>query len=732
MTSHDAQLPPRDSKPMPTMKSQSAATAPATGLPATDLPTTNAQTSVPTLREDLEFTPQSLGSDHGFRCFDPQHGKHFHVGAEEFWVMRGISDGLSVPEVISRLAGQGHGQWNANDIQSVIRWFSVQGLLRAAPSPSPPRPPRATLWQLPSKLISCRIPLVDAQPLAHRLTRVARWAFAPWSVLAWTGLVASAIYQIATHQSEAILVTKEIASPSTWLWLATCYLLIKAIHESAHMVAAQRQGVNVGQGGITLFFGMPLVYVDTTAAWSLPGRWQRAQIALAGVYAELAIASACVWIWCASPHSLLGHLAFQAMLIAGPTTLLVNLNPLMRLDGYFVLSDILEIPNLSMHGRTIVRRQLQWLFLGRHGERSVLRGWRRSFAGMYSIASAIYQCSWTIGILVAVSSYWAGLGKAIAALAIVYWIIVPLLRWIGSVWRSEERSHEIRWLCGASLTLIAGTAAIAVAEVPWSRRLPAVVTFADMFDVRPQTTGIVDELLIDRGQFVRKGQLLIRLKNVQLAAEQTDGRVKIAQAQLRRQQAQSTGQVALAATIHEEIIGLEARQSQLDRMIASLEQRAPFDAWVIRCDRSMLLGRMAREGESLITLGQPEVKELVVSIGQEDVDDYARGCQSHETAWVRLHGGHYLQARLFPAAPRASRTLPHPALAATAGGPLAVKPPSDPESLPESMELTMPRVVACLPLEHDSATPLRAGQCGTLFLTTNETVFDRVRGWVGM
>src|SRR5258706_426570 len=135
--------------------------------------------------------------------------------------------------------------------------------------------------------------------------------------------------------------------PGNWPLLWATFVLIKLIHELGHAFSCRRFGGEVHELGIMFLVFVPAPYVDASSAWSLPSKWQRVFVGAGGMIFELFVAAICAFIWkYTDPTTLVSKLAYNAMFIATVTTILFNANPLLRYDGYYILSDLLEIPNL--------------------------------------------------------------------------------------------------------------------------------------------------------------------------------------------------------------------------------------------------------------------------------------------------------------------------------------------------------------------------------------------------
>ena len=201
-----------------------------------------------------------------------------------------------------------------------------------------------------------RIPLIDPDWLLSRIAGWCGWVFT-WPALAvWIGMVGYALYLAGSGWARIESSAAVILDRDNWLRLAAAWVLLKVLHETAHGLACKRYGGTVGSAGITLLFFMPLAYVDVTSSWRFRSKWQRIATAAAGIYAELFVASIATIVWATSSPGILQTVALNIALTAGVSTLVFNANPLVRFDGYFILSDLLEIPNLyslqpTMDGR---------------------------------------------------------------------------------------------------------------------------------------------------------------------------------------------------------------------------------------------------------------------------------------------------------------------------------------------------------------------------------------------
>jgi putative peptide zinc metalloprotease protein len=579
-----------------------------------------------------------------------------------------------------------------------------------------------------SLMISQRIPLLNGHAIASLLEKRIGFVFSGIGMVYWCGLVISGLMVVGTHHEDFVDELRRMFDPSLWLLLLGMWAVAKVIHEAGHAVAARYHDVHVGKIGIMFFFMAPLAYVDVTDAWKLKSRWSRVQIALAGVYVELAVAAIAAWVWWLLPDGYARHLAAQCFLIAGPATLLVNANPLLRLDGYYVVSDLTEIPNLRMHGRRQLAGLLERLLLKIDPPRALLSGWRRKFATVHAACSVVFQVAWMGGLIIGVSMWARGLGILLALAALLLWAILPLSRWAAKVWTSEPpdrwylNDKRKRLLCFAALLLMF-IQHLCVSHSPLSRRVPIVVRFHDEQIARATADAFVESVYVTRGQRVKAGMLLLELADPELLIRRDAKADDLQIAELKAIQFRRQGELSQSAAESENAESLRRQLIELDQQIEGLDVVAARGGLVVGPQIDNLEGRFVKRGDELLRISDPQEKELLASVAETDMQAYQTAATQAVSAQVRLRGGTSFTAIPASLRPRARRSLPHPALSATVGGPLPVE-PSPNEN--EKVRVVEPQMESLTPLDAVTSVEVRAGQIGTMAITDNRSLVTRL------
>ncbi|MBW8844502.1 MAG: biotin/lipoyl-binding protein [Burkholderiales bacterium] len=362
------------------------------------------------------------------------------------------------------------------------------------------------------------------------------------------------------------------------LYVATT--LVKVVHELAHAFVCKRYGGQVPTFGIMVLVLAPLPYVDASASWGLRNKWQRAYVGAAGMLAELFLAALACVVWAATADGSVHSMAFNVMIVGSLSSLIFNGNPLLRYDAYYILSDLVEMPNLYQ------KAQAQWLHYGsrwlfgqrEHPEPAQDRHERVWFT-VYGALAFCYRWVVTLGVLAYVTDQWFGVGVLMVISTVITMLLMPatkLWAWL----RVAPGLLRTRALAAMGGVLLLAWLLLFVLPLPHALRLPGVLEARQSSPIYLQTPARLTALPVHHGQRVNKGELLARFDNPELALqlELVQGQITEARAQLG---------LALSATpaevgpIQARLDALNARRIETENLLASLEIRAPQDGeWV--------------------------------------------------------------------------------------------------------------------------------------------------------
>ncbi len=485
------------------------------------------------------------------------------------------------------------------------------------------------------------------------------------------------------------------------MWMA--YPLVKLLHELAHAFAVKAFGGEVHEMGISLLLLTPVPYVDASAAAAFERKRARVAVGAAGIVVEWLLASAALALWVLLEPGLLRDAAFAVAFIGGLSTLAFNANPLLRFDGYHVLCDAFELPNLASRSARCWQAALKRLATGRVAlSAPAAQGSERAWLWAYAPASWLYRGALTLTLAVAVADWNAWLGLALLALAL-WWIglgpLVAALRW-------ALRSSEVYGVRARVAGLAVSALALAVTGATWwplphRTHAPGVVWLPDEALVRPGADGFIEAVLVSDGQQVVAGQPLLRLSNEPLRLELQRVSAEWRQQQVEHLAALETDALR-AALAADRAAALAAERERLAERVAALEVRAAVAGRVAIDTRRLVVGRWLTQGQvaaHVLTPGAPLVRALVAN---EDIA-LVRERPGRIGVALASDARTELTADWQRSVPRATRTLFTPALGAAAGGPIALD-PSD----PEGRTALEPRFEVELRLPQDAVVPIGA------------------------
>ncbi|TWT87939.1 site-2 protease family protein [Neorhodopirellula pilleata] len=708
-----------------------------------------AKAPVVRIDEDVEFTPVQVAGVSLVRCVHRGTGQHYQFGAAEYHVAMMLDGTRNVSQIVAEAHDSGL-DWTSQDVAEFIGVLISQKIATTSTPATPPPAEKvldpffssamAFIGKTCSFAISLRFPLAHADPIARRVTPWLRPMLSRRGSLIVSVMIAITLFFAWVQRDRLAAELMRIFDSKQW-WVALVgWAVLKFIHETGHACVARHLGVRCGRAGVMFFMFAPMAYVDVTEAWKLPRRTARMAIAMGGVYFELICASLALWVWWWCEGSQVGHVAAQIFFLAGPATLLVNANPLLRLDGYYVLSDLVDVPNLREQGRRLFGGAVERRLFGMIAPKTHLNGWRRSFAAYHAAASVVFQFVW-MGGLVIVVSMWAGpLGLLIAGSAVFLWTVIPTTRWFIKVWNYTELSEEFsigshrRRFLWVTLTVLAVLQFLITLPSPLIVSVPVVVRFANDQILRAPASGFVQQVYFQSGDQVRQGEVIVQLRDDELAVRRDEIRLELESEAIQWQLNERQDALGLAEASQRRSESLRRKLSEIEEQIEAMRIKAIEDGEILTPMLEKLHEAFVVHGQELVQTGNRNRKELLISIGEDQMDTYNVAVQQGHRLRVCFRGGQWLDVVPSEMLPRASREVPHPAMSATAGGPLAVSPThSDSVQGREQpgIELIAPRFEAVVPLSPGLSDSVRCGELGEMALQDKRSLAHRFWIWLG-
>jgi putative peptide zinc metalloprotease protein len=520
-----------------------------------------------------------------------------------------------------------------------------------------------------------RFPLLDPERFLGWLLPVVRPLVGPVGACLWALVVGAGVVLAAVHWSDLssnFLDRVFTAKSLVVLWLL--FPLLKAVHEVGHGLATKAFGGEVHDMGVMLLVFSPLPYVDASSASAFPSKWQRVVVGAAGMMVELVLASCAMFVWLAAEAGIVRTLAYNTILVAGFSTVVFNANPLLRYDGYYILTDLLEIPNLYTRSRTYLGYLCQrYLFGQREADPPQATPGERVWFVIYAVSAFAYRLLVIAGIAFFLLKSFFYLGLLAVALLMGGWLLIPLWKTLAFLFTSPSlRRVRVRAIGVTLLLLGAVVGVVGFLPVPSRTETEGVVWVPEEAIVRAGADGFVVRVLVRPGARVRPGTTLIECQDSELQS-----RIRVLSARLRELRARYDEQRPTdrvkAGLVQEEVRFVEEDLAQARERVAGLVIRSQTEGTFVLPTAEDLPGRFVRRGELLgytVNLDKITVRAVVSQAHIDMVRHRTRGVE------VRLleRIDDTLPAAVRREVPGASERLPSPALGQGGGGRVAVDP----------------------------------------------------------
>jgi putative peptide zinc metalloprotease protein len=523
--------------------------------------------------------------------------------------------------------------------------------------------------------MALRIPLWQPDRFFERTSPVARRLFSPPGVILWLLVVVPAMLLAAQHweglgadASDRILAADNIVT------LAVVYLLIKATHEFGHGFAVKAFGGAVHELGVMILVLVPLPYVDASAASAFRSKWRRALVGAAGMIVEVFLAALALFVWLAVEPGMVRAIAFDVMTVAGVSTVLFNGNPLLRYDGYYILADLLEIPNLAQRsvrfwGHLVDR----YLFRTDGSKDFVATKGERIWFLLYAPAAFVYRQAVMLAIAMFIASEYLAVGVAFAVWGVLTGVALPLAKVLWLVLASPRfQRNRTRAVSVTFGSLLATAAVLCLVPVPMNTTTEGVVWLPENAVVRAGTDGFVLTLLAEPGGTVRPGDALVESEEPTLAAERQILQARVGELETRL----ATERFVDRARAEITTVELDHTRAELatatrraDRLVARSERDGVFAV----ATPQDLPGRFLREGQQVGYVLPAGSRIVRATISQDDIDLVRNRLRSTRIKLAeRLD--ETLASEIVREVPAGRDDLPSKALGGPGGGALAVLP----------------------------------------------------------
>jgi putative peptide zinc metalloprotease protein len=696
------------------------------------------------VRADLGITPSKYEGKTHYVVKDPVSLRYYRFNEQEYFVVKHFDGKHTLEETQKAFEREFRPhRLTLEDLEGFAQQLLQAGLVQHETAQAGKqlyekrrKQRRLQRFATISNVLYIKLPVFDPDKLLSRMLKYLWWVFTPWFFAASVALMLSAVVLVATHFQTFWDRIPDYQAFFQWnrllyLWIALG--IVKVIHEFGHGLSCKAFGGECHEMGALFLCLSPCLYCNVSDSWTLPSKWRRIIISFAGIYVELVIAALATWVWWNTPgRPVLNNVALCVMVLCSVSTFVFNANPLMRFDGYYIMADWLEIPNLRDRSNRMLKNISCEYALGMEVQpEPYMETWRKVLFITYAIASYIYRWVVTFSILFFLYNWLKpyklgsiSAGLALAALgSMVGWPIYRLVKGLHKRGRFPDMKRKNVSISAVILTTV--LLGFFFLPLPISRVRQVGLVQIDPAAVHKVTLtddAILGALHVENGQKVRAGELLAEFSSQKLESDlaiatgqydeyrksgevyrQMLREVDPDEARTYEDERQNTLALEKQARVKRDVA-----QAQLDRLRARNGLRAPYDGIVLGAPLREEMGKeFPRESQQpFCSIGDPSRLIVLVPVSPADYQLLRDDLNSLHNldVDVRIPGR---KAETVPGRivrlPELDATSVPMALTHKSGGPLATKPSQNPEvNVPQSQQYL---VTVELPHPDDGIVP---------------------------
>jgi putative peptide zinc metalloprotease protein len=609
------------------------------------------------VRADLGITPSKYEGKTHYVVKDPISLRYYRFNEQEYFVVKMFDGKHTLEEAQKAFERQFRPhRLTLEDLEGFSQQLLQAGLVQhetaqAGKQLFEKRRKQRRLQRIAtiSNILYIKLPVFDPDKLLTRMLKYLSWIFTYWFFAASVALMLSAAVLVATHFDtfwQRVPKYQEFFAYNRWLYLWIALGVVKVIHEFGHGLSCKHFGGECHEMGALFLCLSPCLYCNVSDSWTLPSKWRRIIISFAGIYVELVIAALATWVWWNAPDgSVTANVSLCVMVLCSISTFVFNANPLMRFDGYYIMADWLEIPNLRDRSNRLLKNLTCEYALGMEVQpEPYMQPWRKVLFITYAIASYVYRWVVTFSILYFLYNWLKpyklgsiSAGLAVAALgSMVGWPLYRLFKGLHKRGRLPDMKRKNVSISG--LILAGALAVFFFVPLPVSRVRQVGLVQIDPTAIHKVTIpedAILTALHVDNGQFVKKGTLLAEFRSPKLETELAEYRGEYASSRaeveslgsmLRETQSEEERRLLddergkAKASMEKAKSEVDVREQRQDLLQARQGMRAPTDGVVLGVPRREEVGKEFQrdQPEPFCSIGDPSKLIVLVPVTPHD------------------------------------------------------------------------------------------------------------------
>ena len=557
---------------------------------------------LPRLRQDLQLNPGPQDEDGSptWTLYDPAANKYYKIGWLEFECIARFTRCTTATELIGLVSRETTLHPDEDTIKSLLFFLMGQHLVQAAsPDFVGYLDKELTKKQLPlwkqalHSYLYFTIPLFKPQKFLEATLPIVRPFLSKPFITGVMLLLAYDLFLTSQRMDEFSSTFMTYVSGEGVAYILVTLFFMKFIHELGHAYTATKYGVPVSTLGVAMMVMYPVMYTETSNAWRMESRRERIHIAIAGVLAEMTVASVALLMWHILPPGIGRSIAFIVAAVSLVGSLVVNLNPLMRFDGYYIFADLVGIDNLQERACNFAKWRL----------RRVLWGWddpkpeiaspeRQHVLEVFGFSLLTYRFVLYSGISVMVYHiFFKPMGLILMGVEVGWFLAMPIFREMMVWWK--QKSRIIRsWRGGLIGAALAGGLVFCILPAQDSVEVPAVMHSHDYTRIFPPAAGQITEIDVTAGQHVRAGDVLFRVSSPMLEHQITAVQLKLES--LREIKGHQQANLALSEKWLTRDVDITSAEKELEGLTTQQDQlviKAGYDGIVQDVNRDLHSGQ---------------------------------------------------------------------------------------------------------------------------------------------
>lgn len=644
---------------------------------------------LPSLRRDIRISRHSFRKHCSYVVKDPISLKYYRWGEREYFISRLLDGSNNIETILLRLQKEFPAQRLDNKtVETCINQFLLSGLLETDAATAhrihvstrkrmDEAEKKGRLLSILSKFVSFKITLLDPDLLLLRMSQ-RLWFLWTWSAVAVLVLMMSFSGWLLLSDSSAW--TSRMPDLLGWdnlfmLWVVM--ILVKVVHEFGHGLSCKHFGGEVHEMGAMFILFSPFLFCNATDSWTFRNKRERLIVTFGGIYLELFLASIAAALWVLTSPGTFNHICFNVMTVCSVMTIFFNANPLMRFDGYYALSDIVEIPNLKQRGDQALITRVAGFFTGGVGvKRDQLVDSFKVPVLIYAFASYLWTFTVAFRMLSAIGNMLQPYGldrifQTASGITLIAGIVAPPIMVGYHIRNLLKLNREVpgfsktvytRLLIGAALLFL-----ILCIPVPLTVRSSCFVEGSNKVHISSTASGYLREILVHDGDHVLEGAPLARLENPEIKAQLTD-------LQLHLREIQAHVDACILQQADAQIPSLRADEAQVKIALkkALLDEKgltitAPVSGTVILSrDLERVAGMLLHRGELFCEILPTGPMQAVAAVSEADAGLVKSG--QHVRFRLESHGESTFTGTVADVSEQLLSELPHQSLSQSAGG----------------------------------------------------------------